>query len=121
MPENPFVHPIPNQTTGFASPAETEREAPLSLDKQLIAHPAATFLLRSEASWPEYGVRAGDIIVVDRAWEPASGLVALGIQDGRFCLGRLQRTGRSLQFSSSAGRAETELWGIVCHVIHPLV
>lgn len=121
MPEKPFVRPIPNQTTGFASPAETEREAPLSLDKQLIAHPAATYLLRSEASWPDYGVNAGDILVVDRAWEPASGLVALGIEDGRFCLGRLQRTGRSWQLSSMSCGSNVELWGVVCHVIHPMV
>lgn len=121
MSENPFVSPIQNQAMGFASPAETEREPPLDLSRQLIAHPAATFLLRARSHWPEFGIRAGDLLVVDRAWEPATGLLALGVQEGSFCLGRLQRTGRSWRFGPTALGSEDEIWGVVCHVIRQLV
>ena len=121
MSENPFISPIQNQAMGFASPAETEREPPLDLSRQLIAHPAATFLIRSRSNWPEFGIRSGDMLVVDRAWEPAQGLLALGIQDGAFCLGRLKRSRQGWQFGPAQLQAEDEIWGVVCHVIRQLV
>ncbi|HEY9843960.1 MAG: LexA family protein [Candidatus Sericytochromatia bacterium] len=124
MPENLFVSPIQNQASGFASPAESEREPPLDLSRQLIAHPAATFMLRARGSWPELGIRTGDLLLVDRAWEPAPGLLALGIRDGSFCLGRLQRTAWGWRLGSSAtgpAQLDDEIWGVICHVIRQLV
>lgn len=118
--ENPYVVPIQNQATGFASPAETEREPCLDLGKQLVAHPAATFLLRASTDWPEFGIRKGDLLVVDRAWEPHAGLLAMGVREGCFCLGRLQRAGRGWRLGKQVG-FEEEIWGVVCHVIRRLV
>jgi DNA polymerase V len=121
MPENPFVSPIQNQAMGFVSPAETEREPPLDLSRQLIAHPAATFLLRASSHWPEFGIRSGDTLVVDRAWEPATGLLVLGVQNGDFCLGRLQKTAQGWRFGQVQLKTEDQIWGVVCHVIRKFV
>lgn len=119
MPENLFVSPIQNQATGFASPAETEREPPLDLNRQLIAHPAATFLLRARGHWPEFGIRSGDMLVVDRAWEPAERLLVLGVRDGAFCLGRLRRVPGGWRFGT--GEGQELIWGVICHVVRQLV
>ncbi len=118
--ENLFVVPIQNQASGFASPAESEREPCLDLGKQLIAHPAATFLLRAGTDWREFGICKGDLLVVDRAWEPYAGLLAMGIREGSFCLGRLQRSAWGWRLGQQA-EPDDEIWGVVCHVIRRLV
>lgn len=119
--DNPFISPIQNQAMGFVSPAETEREQPLDISRQLIAHPAATFLLRASSHWPEFGICSGDMLVVDRAWDPATGLLALGIQDGDFCLGRLKKTSHGWLLGRVQIGAEDQIWGVVCHVIRQFV
>ena len=117
--------PPANQATGFCSPAETEREAPLDLNQYVMAHPAASYFWRAARDWPEFGIRAGDILLVDRAWEPRHGLLALGLAQNQFCLGRLVQLasrregaqGWRLQDTAS----QVEIWGVVCHVIRRLV
>lgn len=119
MQENFFIPLSPNQVSGFASPAESEREKPLDLSRYLMPHPAATYLLRAQGHWPEYGILAGDLLIIDRARAPRPDALAVGIQGGQFCLGRLQQGPQGWLLSGPQGsHVLEEFWGRVCHVVH---
>ncbi|PKL79956.1 MAG: hypothetical protein CVV27_01100 [Candidatus Melainabacteria bacterium HGW-Melainabacteria-1] len=108
--------------TGFPSPAETHWEPPLDLNHQLIAHPAASFVVRARRAWPRLGVCAGDLLLVDRALEPRSQQVVLGVLDGAFCLGRLRLGQHGLALDAGPGPLqELLIWGVVTCVMRRLV
>lgn len=75
---------------GFPSPARDHISETIDLNKELIAHPAATFYGRvSGDSMIEEGIDEGDIIVIDRSLEPCEGDLAVCCIDGEFTLKRL--------------------------------
>jgi len=68
---------------GFPSPADDHLDKSLDLNEHLIEHPAATFFCRvSGDSMQGLGIFDGDLLVVDRAIEPAHGDVVLAALDG---------------------------------------
>ena len=82
MPEdNPTVH------AGFPSPAQDYMNTFISLDKELVRHPAATFFARVVGdSMVDAGVDEGDVLVVDKSIEPQEGDMAVCFLDGEFAL-----------------------------------
>src|SRR5689334_6273234 len=53
---------------GFPSPADDFLEQSLDLNKHLIRHPEATYLVRVKGdSMINAGIHSGDILIVDRA------------------------------------------------------
>jgi DNA polymerase V len=122
MQENLFVSITPNQVSGFASPAESEREKPLDLSRYLMPHPAATFFMRAGGHWPEYGIVPGDLLIIDRSRAPEPDLLGVGISAGDFCLGRLRRVPQGWLICGPQGtQTAEEFWGIICHVVHAWV
>jgi DNA polymerase V len=79
--DKPTVH------AGFPSPAQDYMNAFISLDKELVRHPAATFFARVVGdSMVDAGVEEGDVLVVDKALEPQEGDMAVCFIDGEFAL-----------------------------------
>jgi DNA polymerase V len=65
---------------GFPSPADDHLEAPLDLNAHLVAHPAATFVVKVQGdSMAGAGIRDGDLLVVDRAREARSGAIVVAV------------------------------------------
>ncbi len=115
-------------SAGFPSPADDFIDKTLDLNEFLITHPSATFFVRVEGtSMIDAHIHPGDILIVDRAIEPASGSVVIAIIDGEFTVKRFQRKGRKSyllpenpEFAPIEIRENmtVEIWGVVTYVIH---
>jgi DNA polymerase V len=112
---------------GFPSPADDHLEGPIDLNAHLVAHPAATFVVRVEGdSMTGAGIRDGDLLVVDRSREAQSGSIVVAVVDGELTLKRLRfgRQGVRLEPENPAYKpivvrenAELVIWGVVAHAI----
>ena len=112
--------------------------AGVDLARLLISDPARTLLLRvSGDSMRGAGIRHGDLLVVERQEQVASGAIVVARLGDRFTLKRLrQRRGRCwleaahpayppLDLEATARcqgltSAEVQLWGVALHVIRTL-
>ncbi|MFP4227903.1 MAG: LexA family protein [Salinivenus sp.] len=113
---------------GFPSPASDYVETCLALDDHLIDHEAATYFLRvSGSSMREAGIHDGDLLVVDRAVEPADGHVVVAALDGELTVKRLRVCdGRAVLAPENAEhepipigeQQDLVVWGVVQHAIH---
>lgn len=75
---------------GFPSPADDYVEERLDLNEKLIHNKEATFLLKVQGdSMKNVGIRAGDILVVDKSIEPADGKIVIAALDGELTVKRL--------------------------------
>lgn len=117
-------------SAGFPSPAEDYIDGRLDLNRHLIKHPAATFFVRVAGdSMTGAGIHQGDILVVDRAIEPADKSVVIAVLDGeltvkRICIkdGKLWLVADNCDYQPLEVKEEQafEIWGVVTHVIHPV-
>ena len=115
-------------SAGFPSPADDFIDKALDLNEFLIEHPSATFFVRVEGtSMIDAGIHPGDVLIVDRAREPAPGSIVIAVLDGGFTVKRFQvKNGRSFLAAENADFAPIELsgdmivevWGVVTYVIH---
>ena len=113
---------------GFPSPADDYLEKTLNLQEHLVQHPQATFLMRVEGhSMIRAGIHDGDLLVIDRALEPAHGRIVVAVVDGDFMVKRLiYEDGRCLLRSENARfkdvivgeDSDNTVWGVVTNVIH---
>jgi DNA polymerase V len=117
---------------GFPSPADDHLDTVLSLDDLVRGTPQATFFVRVEGdSMTDAHICDGDVLVVDRAREPADGDVVVATLDGELTVKRLHaRTVRgSVRLSLHAAHPgfppiavqpeqEFTVWGVVTHVVH---
>ena len=61
----------------FQSPADDYRDDAISLDKEIIRKPSATFFLRfTETSWRE-GIKKGALLVMDTSLTPVDGSLVI--------------------------------------------
>jgi DNA polymerase V len=122
-----FVVPV---TAGFPSPAEDYIEGKLDLNKYLITHPAATFFVRvTGESMIDAGIHPGDILIVDRALEPADKNVVIAVIDGEFMVKRIRMVqskiflmpeNKNFKPLEIENEMNFEVWGVVTNVIHQL-
>ncbi len=85
----------------------------LDLNELCIRHPESTFFFRLQShEGEEFGVRPGDILVVDRCQPLAAGKLFVAIRDGELCL---KKYGSRIQ----SGIQELQVWGVVTYVISP--
>lgn len=113
---------------GFPSPATDHIDQCLDLTEYLVLHPEATFFLRVKGdSMTGAGIHHGDLLIVDRSLEPASGRVVVAALNGELTVKRLQRSrGRiTLQAENPAypdiavsDGHDLQIWGVVAHVVH---
>jgi DNA polymerase V len=117
--------PVP---AGFPSPAADYYEERLSLDEHLIEHQEATFFIRVQGhSMTGFGIHDGDLLVVDRALDPADRSVVIAVVDGAFTVKQLCRIPDGILLRSGAkgyrdilvsGDQELTVWGVVRWSIH---
>lgn len=81
---------------GFPSPADDYLESRLDLNRFLIQHPSATFLVRVNGdSMAAGGIHSGDVLVVDRSLTAGPGSVVVAVLEGRLAVKRVcQREGK---------------------------
>lgn len=76
---------------GFPSPGQDYINEYIDLNREIVAHPAATFYGRvSGESMINDGIDPDDIIVIDRSLEPQDGDLAVCCVDGDFTLKRIR-------------------------------
>ena len=115
---------------GFPSPADDYIDGSMDLNEHLIAHPAATFFVRASGnSMINAGIHDGDLLIVDRAIQPADGSIAIVAIDGELTVKRIAKRGGDLYLAAEnsdypdilvSAEADLHVWGICRHVIHRL-
>lgn len=120
-----FLEPV---SAGFPSPASDYEEARLDINKLVIQHPEATYILKVDGpSMIDANIYPGDLIVVSRAIQPVHGSVVIAEIDGGFTVKTLwQRNGRvglipaNKAFKPRFFESEEQLvvFGVVTYVIH---
>ena len=112
---------------GFPSPAEDHGSERVDLNKVLIKHPLATFLMRVRgASMREAGIDDGDVVLVDRAIRACHGHVVVAVVEGEFTVKRLWKRGSNLKLQAAnptypdilpKDGQTVEVWGVVTNAI----
>ena len=120
-----LARPVP---AGFPSPADDYAEERIDLNEHLITHKEATFFVRvAGESMVGFGIHDGDLLVVDRAGEPADRSVVIAVVDGDFTIkqlcripqGVLLRSGGNAHADIFVGAEQTlSVWGVVRWSIH---
>lgn len=113
---------------GFPSPADDYIEARIDLNRELIASPLSTALMRvcGDAMAAD-GIVDGDLLVIDRSQSPRPGRLVVALEGGVFILRRLCRGAAGLQLEASDGCTpsvpveQVEIWGVVTQAVHHLV
>lgn len=113
---------------GFPSPADDYMDRPLDIGEYLVRHPEATFFMRAQGeSMIGAGIHDGDLLVVDRAVEPAHNRVAIVEVDGELTVKRLWLRGGRVVLAPEnpeyspldvTGREDVRVWGVVTYVVH---
>jgi len=116
---------------GFPSPADDLVEKALDLNDLLIEHPAATFFVRVQGnSMQDAHILEGDVLIVDRAKEAATGSIVVAVLNGEFTVKRIEKKGSTVwlvpenkKFPPIEIRPEMEfqVWGVVTYVIHKIL
>ena len=115
---------------GFPSPAEDYHHDSLDFNRDLIAHPEATFYGRVEGdSMMEAGICDGDIAVIDRAVVPSNGDIVVGFINEEFTIKFLDLTHKEEGYIELRpanknyspiridSNDEFEVWGVVVWTI----
>lgn len=133
LEEGHLFQPLPlylsKVSAGFPSPAEDDMVEKLDLNKYLVKHPAATFLVRASGkSMINAGIHENDILVVDRSITPADGKIVIAAIDGQLTVKRLKKNphGQLTLFAENPDYPpieiregnEVHIWGVVTNVIH---
>lgn len=117
-------------SAGFPSPAEDYIEKNLDLNEYLIKHPSATFFVRADGnSMSNAGIHSGDILIVDRALEPADNKIIIAVLNGELTVKRIRKVKDACYLVPEHDEYEPiavteemdfQVWGVVTHVIHSL-
>jgi len=127
----PFVSYLINcGVTGFPSPADDYAQERLDLNKRLIKHPAATFLvLATGDSMTGAGIFDGDILIVDRALDANHNRIIIACIEGELTVKRYyedKRLKRTFLVADNPEHPPFEItpetdfsvWGVVTCNIH---
>ncbi len=115
-------------SAGFPTPADEHIDRKLDLNELLIQHPVATFFVRVAGdSMKDAGINHGDILVVDRSLEAASGKIVIAIVNGELTVKRFVQNHISCQLVAANSDyppveitedTDFSVWGVVTSVIH---
>lgn len=73
---------------GFPSPAQDYIEERISLDKRLIAHPSATYMMIAGSTYLRAGIMKGAMLIVDASLSPCDGSLLVCTDSGEFRIKR---------------------------------
>lgn len=130
-PDSPLLIPstVEAVTAGFPSPAQDYDEPGIDLSRQLIDHPAATFLVRvAGESMTGRGIDDGDELIVDRSLDPREDDVVVALIDGEFTVKSFEPGPPAYLIPANPdfpaipleGREDAEIWGVVTTCLHHL-
>jgi len=115
-------------SAGFPTPADDYMECKLDLNEHLIKHPSATFFARASGdSMIDAGIHDGDLLVVDRSLNPASGKIVIAVMGGDLTVKRyITKDGKAYLYPENkkykpieiSAESEVHVWGVVTNVIH---
>src|SRR4051794_19524441 len=89
-----FNVPVP---AGTPEPISEYIEGRIDINEYLIKHPASTFYVRVRGdSMIDESIHPGDLLVVDRAIEPAHKKIVIAILDGELTVKKFEREGQRL-------------------------
>lgn len=123
------------QASGFPSPAMDYEEGRIDLNRELVASPLSTYLMRVRGdAMAGDGIGDGDLLVIDRALAPAIGCLVVAVWEGAFIVRRLspapdRRLRPRLEASDGVSApiplgdgqgGGADLWGVVRHAVHRL-
>lgn len=113
---------------GFPSPADDHVSENIDLNKYLVKHPSATFLVRVVGdSMIKAGINETDVLVVDRSIDPKPGRIVIAAVNGELTVKRLNRTHEGVFLMPENDDYEpikieehdaAMIWGVVTNVIH---
>lgn len=113
---------------GFPSPASDHLDQCLDLADYLVPHPETTFFMRVKGdSMIGAGIHHGDLLIVDRSLEAASGRVVIAALNGELTVKRLHRIHGRITLRAEnpaypdiavADGNDLQIWGVVAHVVH---
>ena len=120
-PDFPFV------SAGFPSPAGDFTDLSISLDRQLIKNPSATFMVYAHGdSMINVGIHHGDILIVDRSASTMNGDIIIALLDGEFLVkeyfdknGDIKLVPHNPEYSpiKISKEMDFQVWGVVIHSI----
>ncbi|MCU2345925.1 LexA family transcriptional regulator [Enterobacter roggenkampii] len=91
---------------GFPSPAQDYVEERISLDKRLIAHPSATYMMIAGATYLRAGIVKGAMLIVDSSLTPKDGSLLVCAVDGEFRILRYRKLPHPCLENPENGRRE---------------
>ncbi len=133
------IHPVSRKTrikipradvsiqAGFPSPADDYLSGPIDLNRELITHPASTFLGRIRGdSMIDAGIFDGDLVIIDKSLRPRTGNIAVCFIDGEFTIKYIKIQPKSILLIPAnkdfktirvTGENEFLIWGVVTYSI----
>ena len=116
---------------GFPSPAEQYVESPLDLNRLLVHRPAATYFVRAIGdSMFGAGIRAGDLLVVDRSVTPVDGSIVVACVNNEFTVKYYRNDGGRIWLEPANPAfapihfnegMELRIFGVVTSCVHQFV
>lgn len=112
---------------GFPSPANDHIETELDLQRFLIRHPAATYLVHAKGNSMSPVIESGDLLVVDCSVKARHGDIVIASLNGDITVKRFfHRDGVISLIASNTEYApidittgfEFEVWGVVTFILH---
>lgn len=113
---------------GYPIAANDEIEENIDLNKYLVKHPTATFLVRVVGdSMVNAGINETDVLVVDRKIDPQPGRIVVASVNGELTVKRLDKTSEGVflmpenddyQPIKIGENDAAMIWGVVTNVIH---
>ena len=91
---------------GFPSPAADYVEERISLDKRLIAHPSATYMMVAGTTYLRAGIMKGAMLIVDSSLTPKDGSLLVCAVDGEFRIMRYRTLPHPCLVNQENGRRE---------------
>lgn len=118
------------EATGFTAATDDYAERGIDLNEQLVRNKPATFFMRVRGdAMVGAGIFDGDVVVVDRSLNPASGRVVIATLNGEMLIRRFEKTFNRVRLVPETPRlaaidvdpdAEFSVWGVVTYAIHAL-
>jgi DNA polymerase V len=115
-------------SAGFPSPADDYLEDRIDLSKYLIQNPTSTYMMRVKGnSMQDANIHDGDILVIDKALNPADGLPVVCFLDGEFTVKTFRRIkDKAFLYPANPNYKPIEVtenmdmrvWGVVVWVLH---
>ncbi|WP_139926301.1 LexA family transcriptional regulator [Hymenobacter sp. DG01] len=129
----PFLLPLFSCAVpaGFPSPASDEIEEMFDLNRLLLRHPDATYLVRVMGeSMAGAEIHEGDLLAVDKQMEADHNHIVVAVIDGECTVKRLWCEDGAwwLKPENPAFKpwqihdaGDVQIWGVVTHVLHELI